>query len=112
MKIIQPSPNRSHNEKDPWNIRLPQKKLFFVCVLVTCLVRGPSLATHAAVLLLGWQGFQDNVGGPETRQRDVGQVGERMLLGKQLAGFPPLAQESALGEQHYPLPVTAVVVFV
>lgn len=52
------------------------------------------------------------MGGPETRQRDVGQVGEGILLGKQLAGFPPLAQEAALWEQHYPLPVTAVVVFV
>lgn len=79
---------------------------------VTCLVRGPSLAAHAAVLLLGSHGFQYNVGGTETRQRDMGQMGERMLLGKQLAGFPPLAQETALREQHYPLPVTAVVVFV
>lgn len=42
----------------------------------------------------------------------MGQMGERMLLGKQLAGFPPLAQETALREQHYPFPVTAVVVFV
>ncbi len=83
-----------------------------LCVLVTSLVRDPSVAAHAAILLLGRQGFQDNVGGPETRQRDVGQMGKRMLLGKQLAGFPPLAQEAALREQHYPLPVAAVVVFV
>lgn len=52
------------------------------------------------------------MGGPETRQRDVGQVGEGVLLGKQLAGFPSLAKEAALREQHYPLPVAAVVVFV
>lgn len=84
----------------------------FVYVLNTRLVRGPTLVAHAAVLLLGWQGFQDNVGGPEARQRDVGQVGERVLLGKRLAGFPPLAQETALREQHYPFPFTAVVIFV
>lgn len=83
-----------------------------VVLLVTCLVRGAAVTAHAAVLQRGGHRFQDNVGGPETRQRDVGQVGERVLLGKQLAGFPSLAQEAALREQHYPLPVTAVVVFV
>jgi len=40
------------------------------------------------------------------------QVGERVFLGKQLAGFSPFPKEATLGEQHYPLPVTAVVVFV
>lgn len=79
---------------------------------VTCLVRGSSLTAHAAILLLGRQGFQDNVGGSKARQCDVGQMGERMLLGEQLAGFPSLAQEAALRKQNYPLPVTAVVVFV
>lgn len=42
----------------------------------------------------------------------MGQVGERVLLGKQLAGFPPFSEEATLGEQHYPLPVPVVVVFV
>lgn len=61
---------------------------------VTCLIRGPTLAAHTAILLLGRQGFQDNVGGSEARQRDVTQVGERVFFRKKLAGFPPLAQES------------------
>lgn len=65
------------------------------CVCVTCLIRGPALAAHAAVLLLGRQGFQDNVGGSEARQRDVTQVGETVFFSKHLAGFPPFAQESA-----------------
>lgn len=82
-----------------------------IVTIATSLVGGPGLAAHAAVLLLGRQSFQDNLGGPETRQRDVGQVGEIVLLGKQLAGFPPLSQEATLREQHYPLPVAAVVVF-
>lgn len=82
-----------------------------LCVLFTCLVSGSSVGAHAAVLLLGRQRLQDNVAGPETRQRDMGQVGERVFLGKQLASFSPLPQEAALGEEHYPLPVTAVVVF-
>lgn len=90
---------------------MPVRKVGF-CVSGTCLVRAHSLTAHAAILLLGRQGLQDNLGGSETRQRDVIQVGERILLGKQLAGFPPLAQETPFREQHYPLPVAAVVVFV
>lgn len=66
-----------------------------VRVCVTCLIRGPTITAHTAVLLLGRQGFQDNVGGSEARQCDVTQVGERVFFRKQLAGFPPLAQESA-----------------
>lgn len=80
---------------------------------VTCEAEGGGVAAaHAAVLLRRRQGFQDDVRGAEARQRDVGQVGQRVLLGKQLAGFPPLAQEPPLGEEHYPLPVAAVVVLV
>lgn len=65
----------------------------FVCV--TRLIRGPALTAHTAVLLLGRQGFQDNVGGSEAGQCDVSQVGEGVLFRKHLAGFSPLAQESA-----------------
>lgn len=78
---------------------------------VTCLVPGPGVTAHAAVLLLSRQGFQDDVGGPEARQRDMGQVRERVFLCKQLAGFSPLPEEATLGEEHYPLPVAVVVVF-
>lgn len=53
-----------------------------VCVCVTCLIRGPTLTAHTAILLLGRQGFQDNVGGSEARQRDVTQVGERVFFRK------------------------------
>lgn len=81
-------------------------------VSVTCLVCGPRFAAQAAVFLLGRQGLQDDVGGPETGQRHVGQVGERVLLGKRLAGFPPFSEEATLREQHYPLPVPAVVIFI
>lgn len=80
-------------------------------VLFTRLVGGSSLAAHAAVLLLGTQRLQDNLCGPEARQSDVVQVGERVLLGEQLARFPPFAQEAALREENYPLPVAVVVVF-
>lgn len=83
-----------------------------ISVRLTRLVRGPSFAAQAAVLQRGSQSFQDDVGGPETRQCDVGQVGERVFLGKQLAGFPTLTQEATLRKQDYPLPVTAVIVFV
>lgn len=38
------------------------------------------------------------------------QVRQRVLLGERLAGFPSLAQEAALWEEHDPLPVAAVVV--
>lgn len=83
-----------------------------MCVLVTCRVQHAGVAAHTAVLLLGSQSFQYDVAGPETRQSDVGQMGERVLLGEQLARFPPLAKKAALRKQHYPLPVTAVVVFI
>lgn len=68
--------------------------LIYWSVCVTCLIRGPALAAHTAVLLLGSQGSQDNLGGSEARQRDVTQVGERVFFSKHLAGFPPFAQES------------------
>lgn len=82
----------------------------YLYIPITSLVAGPGVAAHASVLLLSRQGFQDNVGGPEARQCDMGQVRERVFLCKQLAGFSPLPEEAALREEHYPLPVTAVVV--
>lgn len=92
---------------------MPNRNVYFCdSMLFTCLIRGPCFSAHTAVLLLRRQSFQDNVRGPKSRQCDVGQVWERVFLGEQLAGFPPLAQESTLGEQYYPLPVAAVVVFV
>lgn len=83
-----------------FKVRAPGRKeengtYFRLCVCGTCLIRGPTLTAHTAVLLLGRQGFQDDVGGSEPRQRDVSQVGERVFFSKQLAGFPPLAQEPA-----------------
>lgn len=58
------------------------KKGTWIRLCVTCLIRGPTLTAHTAILLLGRQGFQDNVGGSEARQCDVTQVGESVFFRK------------------------------
>lgn len=67
------------------------------------------VCSQRAVLLLGPEGLQDDLSGPQARQGHVRQVRQVVFLGEGLTGLPPLPQEPALREEHDPLPVPAVV---